>query len=63
MPRRPRRSRQQGRTHVDRYASKAARSQDERRALDADWERRHPVVVAPPSTDQSSEQEDEEASA
>lgn len=63
MPRRPRQSRRTARTHVDRYASKAARSQDERRALDADWERKHPTITAPPSTDESADQEDEEASA
>lgn len=63
MSRKPRRSRQQGRTHVDRYAAQAARSQAARQTLDADWARKHPTTVTLPSTDESAEQEGEEVSA
>lgn len=59
MPRKPRRSRQPAKAHVDRYAPKAARSQAARQELDAKRAREHPTIVQPPST----EQEDEEASA
>jgi hypothetical protein len=63
MPRRPRQSRRTARTHVDRYAPEAARSQAARQAFDADWERKHPAAAAQPSTDEPAEQEGEEASA
>lgn len=59
MPRRPRHK--PPKTHVDKYAPQAARSQTARQALDAEWARKHPAT--PPSTDTSAEEEDEEASA